>query len=460
MASGFIGGFVRGTILGLCGISAVSIYYGWQPIVPEPESTILDVPAGSEFNQSREDTAVVVPQPLESPVLPNVPTVVVPAIETPAATTDLSTDAPSVPVTGDAAPQAPAAEPVIVSPDVGLPQPEFGITPPTLPNADLRPTMPRAETGVPLTDGPTQPVLGDDHAVPQTPPIDQGDVEIPQDPEPAPSVFDPQTPKTFDSDALATPLPKIGVPSNNGPALQSDTVSVPELPAPLGRAIDLYAAQTVETSGKPMLSFVVMTNPDAPIDPALIEALPFPIAFAVDPTSQFARNDLDTLRSLGQDVVALVDLAQGATVQDTEITIASVLNQLPSTVAIMEKTEGGLQVSRESNIQVPEILSRTGHGVLVYEKGLTSILREADKLKVTSTSIYKDLDGQGQTDRIIKRFLDGAVMRASSSDAGAVVVARLTPDTISTLLMWGFQDRATRVAIVPISQLLKASGDR
>jgi len=95
--------------------------------------------------------------------------------------------------------------------------------------------------------------------------------------------------------------------------------------------------------------------------------------------------------------------------------------------------------------------------VLVYEKGLTSILRAADKMNLPSAAIYKDLDGEGQNERTIRRFLDGAVMRASNTnEKGAIVVARLKPDTISALLMWSFQDRASRVAIVPVSQRLKA----
>ena len=36
------------------------------------------------------------------------------------------------------------------------------------------------------------------------------------------------------------------------------------------------------------------------------------------------------------------------------------------------------------------------------------------------------------------------------------MLGRVRPDTISALLLWGLQDRAERVALAPVSALLKS----
>ncbi len=35
------------------------------------------------------------------------------------------------------------------------------------------------------------------------------------------------------------------------------------------------------------------------------------------------------------------------------------------------------------------------------------------------------------------------------------MLGRVRPDTVSSLLIWGLQDRASRVALVPVSAVLK-----
>ena len=35
------------------------------------------------------------------------------------------------------------------------------------------------------------------------------------------------------------------------------------------------------------------------------------------------------------------------------------------------------------------------------------------------------------------------------------MVGRIRPDTVSALLLWGLEDRADQIALVPVSQLLQ-----
>jgi polysaccharide deacetylase 2 family uncharacterized protein YibQ len=67
--------------------------------------------------------------------------------------------------------------------------------------------------------------------------------------------------------------------------------------------------------------------------------------------------------------------------------------------------------------------------------------------------VFRDFDGAGQTPKVMRRFLDQAAFR--SGQMGAVImVGRVRPGTISALLLWGLQDRASRVALAPVSASL------
>lgn len=54
----------------------------------------------------------------------------------------------------------------------------------------------------------------------------------------------------------------------------------------------------------------------------------------------------------------------------------------------------------------------------------------------------------------MRRFLDQAAFKARQEE-GVVMLGRLRADTVSALLLWGLQDRANSVALVPVSALLK-----
>ena len=54
----------------------------------------------------------------------------------------------------------------------------------------------------------------------------------------------------------------------------------------------------------------------------------------------------------------------------------------------------------------------------------------------------------------MRRFLDQAAFRAAQ-EGGVVMMGRLQAETISALLIWGLADRASRVALVPVSAVLK-----
>ena len=69
--------------------------------------------------------------------------------------------------------------------------------------------------------------------------------------------------------------------------------------------------------------------------------------------------------------------------------------------------------------------------------------------------MFRDFDSADQTPTVIRRFLDQAAFRADQ-EGGVIMLGRVRPDTISALLLWGLQDRAERVALAPVSALLKS----
>ena len=124
---------------------------------------------------------------------------------------------------------------------------------------------------------------------------------------------------------------------------------------------------------------------------------------------------------------------------------------------VIERQAGALQQSHDVMLHIPEVLNRTGHGLVVYEKGLNTLAKEAVKAGTPVATIYRDLDGADQNERTIRRFLDGAAFRAANSPSEPIVVlARLRPETMSAILIWALQDRAQKTAVVPVSQLMKA----
>ncbi|MBR9769203.1 MAG: hypothetical protein GYB46_12325, partial [Rhodobacteraceae bacterium] len=99
MGLGFLGGFIRGLIVGGFALVCVSLYLG-NTSAPIPERTEVEVPAGSEFTLKREDTAVQRPKPIEQTTTAPAPEVTAPSVETSLNDAAGVTDAPMVPETG------------------------------------------------------------------------------------------------------------------------------------------------------------------------------------------------------------------------------------------------------------------------------------------------------------------------------------------------------------------------
>lgn len=254
-------------------------------------------------------------------------------------------------------------------------------------------------------------------------------------------------------------LPTLGEPTPEA----FDEVAVPEsdesaveLDLSL-RPVDQFAAAHDNPDGKPAMAIVLM---DDGVDlsretiglPAL-RSFPYPISFAVDSSLPDAAARMSAYRAEGFEVLAIVNLPPGAQAQDAEVSLSVALEAVPEAVGVLEGIGEGVQGSRDAAVQVTEILAETGHGFVTQNRGLNTVQKLAARAGVPSAVVFRDFDDKGQSPTVIRRFLDQAAFRAGR-DGAVIMLGRLREETISALLLWGLQDRAEQVALVPVTAVL------
>ncbi|MCZ4353637.1 divergent polysaccharide deacetylase family protein [Roseovarius aestuarii] len=473
LARGFLAGLMIGAVFSGVGLGAVSVLNG--PVnVEAPEATTLEVPAGSEFNQSREDTAAR---------LPTTDSALDAGAETPQVGTtspdDLSTLDPAStqpsarPQLGEAqgdlsAPQVPAGDSGVVFDDASAVQPD----------APMVPDAPEAakEESLSISTDPAQPAAPeapiDDAAFPEAvePPetMTQPDVspdsepEVSAVPEPSavPEVAEPEETPDVSSSTIGDLAE--GVATNRLPSV-TDGTAEPTEPieevAQVEPAQDLPAivanAEPFEASGeKPLMAIILIDDGSSSIGLNALAAFPYPLNFAVDALAPNATETMARYRAAGFEVLALANLPDGAQAVDTEITMQTILGAVPEAVAIIEGTGTGLQISRDASEQLAPILLESGHGLVLFSKGLDTASKLISREGVPVGTVFRDFDAKGQNATVIRRFLDQAAFKAGREDGGVIMLGRLRADTISALLLWGLQDRANRVELAPISAVL------
>ncbi len=236
-------------------------------------------------------------------------------------------------------------------------------------------------------------------------------------------------------------------------ATDGDAEIVIEDPRPV--VANSIASEQVE--GKPLMSVVLIDDGTSvtagSAGLAALRSFPYPLSFAVDSGLPNAAERVEIYREAGFEVLAMVDLPQGAQPSDAETAFAATLDRIGPVVAVLEGTESGFQGSRALTDQVTDILAQSGHGLVTQDKGLNTMPKLARKAGVPADPVFRDFDSKDQTARVIRRFLDQAAFRAGQEGA-VIMLGRLRPDTVSALLLWGLQDRINDVALVPISAVL------
>lgn len=231
--------------------------------------------------------------------------------------------------------------------------------------------------------------------------------------------------------------------TDTSPSVQSET------------PFQINAVEFSTTDEKPLMAIVLMDDGSPEIDPEALKNFPYPLSIAIGTLVPDVTERVKTYQGMGFEVLAMVDLPAAAAPTDVEVALDAHLSVMPEAVALMEGGGDGLQGSKAVSDQVTAVLSDTGHGLLLFPKGLNTAQKLASREGVPAASVFRDFDGKGQNAGVIRRFLDQAAFRADN-EGGVVMVGRLREETLSALLVWGLQDRAGSVALAPVSAVIAA----
>lgn len=219
-------------------------------------------------------------------------------------------------------------------------------------------------------------------------------------------------------------------------------------------ALEQYGTPFENPEGKPLMGVIVLddgTMNDAAI---LLKSIPFPVTVVLDPSVQDVVQRMSDYRNAGIEIGVLSALPAGADPADVAVAFEATFNALPESVLMLDMGDGGLQSDRAVTEQAMEGLAATGRGIVSVSKGLNAALRAAEKFNVPAGLIYRDLDSEGQDARVVRRFMDQAAFRARQ-DGGVILLARLRPDTISAIQLWGAANRLGQSTVAPVSAILK-----
>ncbi|APE43177.1 hypothetical protein BOO69_06930 [Sulfitobacter alexandrii] len=449
---------------------------GESPVLPNPQALAPMAPQEpDDLSISTEPAQPPAPEPEAGPFdsAPEVPD---------------APDQPSAPEVVETAPDTPVApaEPVETSPErapadsdgdavAESTAPEAGAEPDTAeatPPAAPEPAAPDAD-GLPDT-AETEPAAApdtaetDSAAAPDsagTDPATEPDTEMQTETQeasgaetaadrpaigtPAVTLTDRQSGVTVNRPGDTTPAETSDTPETQEAAAEADDPALPPIRA--------FAEAAPDTGGKPLMGIILIDDGSGLTSGAqglaALRSFPYPLSFAVDAAQPDAAERMRMYREAGFEVLAMVGLPEGAQPSDAETTFNVVLPRLDEVVAVLEAPEGGFQSSRDLSDQITAILSDTGHGLVTQDKGLNTMPKLARKEGVPADPVFRDFDSKGQSATVIRRFLDQAAFKAGQEGA-VIMLGRLRPDTISALLLWGLQDRASSVALVPVSTVL------
>lgn len=496
---GFIQGSLWALILGISGLSFASLVteqpnYAAGPDAPQFVTPELDValqtptvalqantdetPGFTAVSPLDEVADVVEAAPEVSTEPAEMPqaTEVAVAIESPDATTDTSLSS------ADDAPAAPRVETTLTAPDVvgDVPEVDTATTEP-VPAAPLLEDTQSEPASPEVADDVSE--VGAEPSVAQTnEAAETGEVET-KDPvqEPAPVVAEAEPAPEEEPTAPIAPAVTVEAPTETGP------VTVTEALPQSGTAVRINRPGTLEEEptstvddtpdagaipeDAPVLvrysalyddtgaaaKIAILLIDDAEMSGAVnaVSELGFTPTVVVNALSSDAADLAAAYRGAGLEVAMQAALPEGAQPTDVEIAFEAALASSPEVAMLFSDGTGAMQ-DRDVTAQVMQILAADGYGFVSVQRGLSNATRAAEQAGVSAATILRDIDGAGEDARAITRALNQAAFRARQTGQ-AVLLGRVTPQTLDALRAWAADVDQENLAITPVSAILLAA---
>ncbi|MBS1301669.1 divergent polysaccharide deacetylase family protein [Loktanella sp. SALINAS62] len=459
-----------------------------EPVLPNPQSITPSVP-DSESNvqvSTAPPPPVIVIEDATPPANAETDDPVTVIIDTPAPLEpDATTSQPdAVPMTAPDMADAPdAPEPVVADPDddtTESPSASRGLTTDSADTVTLntpadRVTPDASSPDMSLGDPDTPDQPGLDTATDDTSSAELAVVDPTTRDEPAadPLPADPVAPDTSGADEPATPTVVTiidtppGATTDNTTGVTVRRPGTTPAPAPADAAdqtvddrppLERYAAFFDNPADLPLMSVVIIDNGVVPNGPRALAEVPFPVTIVLDPSRPDVSDLMDAYRAAGIEVASRASLPQGGTAADISVALEATFDVLPETIALVQTDPAGFGRSDPATARVVGALAADGRGLLLPDGGFSGAQDVADAQSLPNATIFRDLSDVDQDARVIRRFMDQAAFRAGQQD-GVVLLAQLTPETLSALILWGAANRSRQVAMAPLSATLLANSN-
>lgn len=319
------------------------------------------------------------------------------------------------------------------------------------------------------------PSASEQPAEPLTAPLSENDLAIST--EPAQPVLPAAVEEVFEETLVTQPEMEAAVEEDSAPVMADEVVVEPEMDEEatedeaevvINRLPTVSQTGAVREDGPLALNSVMFDNPDSRptmsiilidtgefnIGPEALAAFPYPLTFAIDPLREDALDKAEAYRSSGFELVALAELPVNGVPELADLALVPTLDSIPGLIGALEGLESGVQGNMGLAEAVLEAISGAGYGLILRPKGMNAAQQMADGRDLPVATIFRDFDDKGQDAAVIRRFLDQAAFKARQ-EGEIIMVGRLRPATISALLLWGLQDRASSVALAPVSAILQ-----